>query len=60
MLESKLEKYKDKIKFAYITPSYHNPTGTVMSPENRYKFYNLMKNNNICYPCLSRLSGRFR
>lgn len=47
MLESKLEKYKDKIKFAYITPSYHNPTGTVMSPENRYKFYNLMKNNNI-------------
>ncbi|MGL5327911.1 MAG: PLP-dependent aminotransferase family protein [Peptostreptococcaceae bacterium] len=47
MLEEKLSKYKNKIKFAYITPSYHNPTGTVMSPQNRYKFYNLMKENNI-------------
>ncbi|MBW4875532.1 MAG: PLP-dependent aminotransferase family protein, partial [Paeniclostridium sp.] len=36
-----------KIKFAYITPSYHNPTGIVMSPEDRYKFYNIMKENNI-------------
>lgn len=47
MLENRLIKYKNKIKFAYITPSYHNPTGIVMSPENRYKFYNLMKNYNI-------------
>lgn len=47
MLEEKINEYKGKIKFAYITPSYHNPTGTVMSPENRHKFYNLMKNNNI-------------
>ncbi|SCG98836.1 MULTISPECIES: MocR-like pyridoxine biosynthesis transcription factor PdxR [unclassified Romboutsia] len=47
MLKNKVSKYKDKIKFAYITPSYHNPTGTVMSPESRYKFYNLMKDNNI-------------
>lgn len=46
-LSEKLEKYKDKIKFSYITPSYHNPTGMVMSPENRYKFYNLMKKYNI-------------
>ena len=46
-LDKKLKKYKNKIKFSYITPSYHNPTGMVMSPENRYKFYNLMKKNNI-------------
>ncbi|EGT3800000.1 transcriptional regulator DdlR [Clostridioides difficile] len=47
MLEDNLVKYKNKIKFAYITPSYHNPTGIVMTPENRYKFYNLMKKYNI-------------
>ncbi|VIG12237.1 GntR family transcriptional regulator [Clostridioides difficile] len=47
MLEYNLIKYKNKIKFAYITPSYHNPTGIVMTPENRYKFYNLMKKYNI-------------
>ncbi|MEG2057886.1 MAG: PLP-dependent aminotransferase family protein [Romboutsia sp.] len=47
MLIEKLEKYKNKIKFSYITPSYHNPTGTVMCPEDRYKFYNLMKKYNI-------------
>lgn len=47
MLEENLHKYKNKIKFAYVTPSYHNPTGIVMSPENRFKFYNLMKKNNI-------------
>ncbi len=51
MLESKLNTFEHikevKIKFAYITPSYHNPTGIVMSPENRYKFYNLMKKYNI-------------
>ena len=46
-LDKKLKKYKNNIKFSYITPSYHNPTGMVMSPENRYKFYNLMKKNNI-------------
>ncbi|WP_296648449.1 aminotransferase-like domain-containing protein, partial [Romboutsia sp. 13368] len=37
MLKKQLIQYKGKIKFAYITPSYHNPTGTVMSPESRYK-----------------------
>ncbi|MBC6003580.1 PLP-dependent aminotransferase family protein [Paeniclostridium sp. NSJ-45] len=51
MLEEKLYSLKNekdiKIKFAYITPSYHNPTGTVMSPEDRYEFYNLMKKHNI-------------
>ncbi|NMS88581.1 PLP-dependent aminotransferase family protein [Clostridioides difficile] len=47
MLENRLIEYKNKIKFAYITPSYHNPTGIVMTPENRYKFYNLMKKHNI-------------
>jgi len=51
MLEDKLNNFTNKknteIKFAYITPSYHNPTGVVMSPENRYKFYNLMKKHNI-------------
>ncbi|HBF0727564.1 TPA: transcriptional regulator DdlR [Clostridioides difficile] len=47
MLEDNLVKYKNKIKFAYITPSYHNPTGIVVTPENRYKFYNLMKKYNI-------------
>lgn len=47
MLKEKLKLYKDKIKFAYITPSYHNPTGVVMPPESRSIFYNLMKKYNI-------------
>lgn len=51
VLENKLATYSTsdniRIKFAYITPSYHNPTGIVMSPESRYKFYNLMKKYNI-------------
>nr|UWI51445.1 PLP-dependent aminotransferase family protein [Clostridioides difficile] len=47
LLENRLIEYKNKIKFAYITPSYHNPTGIVMTPENRYRFYNLMKKYNI-------------
>ncbi|RDY29486.1 PLP-dependent aminotransferase family protein [Romboutsia weinsteinii] len=47
MLKEKLKLYKDKIKFAYITPSYHNPTGVVMPPESRSIFYNLMKTYNI-------------
>lgn len=47
MLESKLKENKYKIKFAYITPSYHNPTGIVMMPEDRYNYYNIMKKNNI-------------
>lgn len=49
MLEDKLKSLQGniKIKFAYITPSYHNPTGIVMSPKDRYKFYNLMKLYNV-------------
>ena len=50
MLQDRIESLKEigiKPKFAYITPSYHNPTGIVMHPEDRYKFYNLMKKNNI-------------
>ncbi|MDR0879392.1 MAG: PLP-dependent aminotransferase family protein [Clostridioides sp.] len=46
MLKEIIESNK-KIKFAYITPSYHNPTGMVMSPENRYRYYNIMKKYGI-------------
>ncbi|MGL4913941.1 MAG: PLP-dependent aminotransferase family protein [Romboutsia sp.] len=46
-LSSLKNKKNVKVKFSYITPSYHNPTGIVMSPENRYRFYNLMKKYNI-------------
>lgn len=35
------------IKFAYTIPSYHNPTGIVSKPENRYEFYKIMKRYNI-------------
>lgn len=41
VLESKLE--NNKIKLAYIIPSYHNPTGIVMKPEKRYEVYNLFR-----------------
>ena len=50
MLKNKLNTLRKngiKPKFTYITPSYHNPTGMVMNPEDRYKFYNVMKENNI-------------
>ena len=46
-INSTLKKYKGKIKFVYITPSYNNPTGIVLSPNDRFKFYNIMKENNI-------------
>ena len=46
-IKDTLKKYKGKIKFAYITPSYNNPTGIVLSPSDRFKFYNIMKENNI-------------
>lgn len=32
-----------KVKFAYLVPSYHNPTGIVMNSEKRYKVYNILK-----------------
>lgn len=47
MLEKTILNNKDSIKFAYITPSYHNPTGSVMPPESRLKFYNIMKKYSI-------------
>lgn len=51
MLNKKLSHHSNcsnsRLKLAYITPSYHNPTGIVMNPEDRYKFYNLMKKYNI-------------
>lgn len=42
-----IDKYKDKIKLVYITPSYNNPTGIVLSPSDRFELYDLMKKNNI-------------
>ncbi len=43
MLEETLVKYSKSIKFAYLTPSYHNPTGSVMPPESRLRFYKIYK-----------------
>ena len=43
-LEDLDEKLKDnKVKLAYIIPSYHNPTGMVMSFEKREKLYSALK-----------------
>ena len=47
MLEKTILNNKNQIKFAYVTPSYHNPTGSVMPPESRLKFYNIMKKYSI-------------
>lgn len=44
-LEKKL--IENKVKFAYLTPSYHNPTGIVMKPEKRYEVYNMLKKYNV-------------
>lgn len=42
------KKIKDRnIKFAYLIPSYHNPTGVVMSISKRNKAYNILRENNI-------------
>lgn len=35
------------IKFGYLIPSYHNPTGIVMKGEKRYEVYNLFKKYNV-------------
>lgn len=37
----------DGIKAGYLVPSYHNPTGIVMTPEKRLKAYELFKEHNI-------------
>lgn len=38
---------KNKMKLIYLTPSYHNPTGTVMPANMRKEVYELCKNYNI-------------
>ncbi|MFL0245759.1 PLP-dependent aminotransferase family protein [Candidatus Clostridium stratigraminis] len=38
---------KNKYKLIYLIPSYHNPTGTVMSADKRMKVYKLCKKNNL-------------
>lgn len=35
------------IKFGYLIPSYHNPTGIVMKGEKRYSVYSLFKKYNV-------------
>lgn len=45
VLEEKLK--NREISFAYIIPSYHNPTGIVMQPEKRLDIYSLLKNHNV-------------
>lgn len=37
----------EKIKLAYLIPSYHNPTGIIMSPEKRMNVFNLLKKYEI-------------
>lgn len=36
-----------KIKLAYITPSYHNPTGIIMPWDKRMKFFEIMASHDI-------------
>lgn len=43
----KEELSKNKFKLSYFIPSYHNPTGIVMSVEKRVELYKLLKNYNI-------------
>lgn len=38
---------QNKFKIAYLIPSYHNPTGIVMSADKRIKVYNLLKEYNV-------------
>lgn len=45
LLKDKLK--RNNIKLAYLVPSYHNPTGIVMSPEKRIEVYNILRENNI-------------
>lgn len=40
-LKKKLE--ENDIKLAYLVPSYHNPTGIVMSPERRVEVFNILR-----------------
>ncbi|MEG0642011.1 MAG: PLP-dependent aminotransferase family protein [Clostridium sp.] len=38
---------KEKIKLAYMIPSYHNPTGIVISPEKRIEIYNMLRESKV-------------
>lgn len=44
-LRSRLE--EGSYKLAYLIPSYHNPTGVVMSADKRLSFYNLLKEHDV-------------
>jgi DNA-binding transcriptional MocR family regulator len=44
-LENELS--QNKVKLAYLIPSYHNPTGIVMSPEKRIEVYRIFKEFNV-------------
>ena len=44
-LERKLS--EGDVKFGYLIPSYHNPTGIVMKAEKRQQVYNLFKKYNV-------------
>lgn len=43
----KEELTKKKFKLSYFIPSYHNPTGLVMSAEKRVELYRILKEHNI-------------
>lgn len=38
---------ENKFKLSYFIPSYHNPTGIIMSAEKRLKLYRILKQYNI-------------
>lgn len=44
-LEGRLN--NNDVKLAYLIPSYHNPTGIVMSPEKRLNVFNILKEYEI-------------
>ena len=46
-LNKKIKKFGEKIKFAYLIPSYHNPTGVVASIKKREEVYNVLKDSGI-------------
>lgn len=45
--ELERELVNSNVKLAYLIPSYHNPTGIVMSPEKRLSIFNLLKKYEI-------------
>lgn len=47
IVELEKELKKGGVKFGYLIPSYHNPTGIVISAEKRYKVYEIFKKYNV-------------